>query len=316
MTDIWAPIAAWLNDDPDIKAWLTDAELNVLKTTEDATLKLWKALTQYQGFDIKHIIRKMIINRKSYEASAIRLDTSIALTVNGKTENFAYTNLETMASDIKFLIFLFAARGSKWEKFTSKSYKEVNTIMDWMASKYQLDKKVNDPNAALGPDIITIPRIAACFPAVICDYFHKGYGKCLLTYDDLGLPDHLKVSASLLCPFTNAMIPSTWCNGITSPHIMFFLVHVIVDDVIHKKKEDYTNLIDIFSYYSASYNSPGTPLRSRVAFMTKIGFVNAQKDGFPDDLAILQPALETILSGLRPQDKNLKTVIKDLAKLK
>jgi hypothetical protein len=44
----------------------------------------------------------------------------------------------------------------------------VKDITDWLFEKYGIDTTVNDPMASLDADLITVPRIVACFPGKIC----------------------------------------------------------------------------------------------------------------------------------------------------
>lgn len=62
-TSYWDGIISWLKEDNSIAEWLTAEEIQCLKNLNDETLEIWKAATQYQGFDVKLILRNM---RKNY----------------------------------------------------------------------------------------------------------------------------------------------------------------------------------------------------------------------------------------------------------
>lgn len=103
----------------------------------------------------------------------------------------------------------FATRGSVWKKFNSKRFSELDSVIGFLQTKYNIDGDVRDSNVSLSPDLITIPRIAACFPFKICDYFHLGYGKVLYTAEDLGFPDNTAAPKALFCTFVTAALIRT-----------------------------------------------------------------------------------------------------------
>jgi hypothetical protein len=53
----WSSIISWLREDPELADWLSDAEANIPSNDRMANMPVWKALTLYQGFDIKRIAR-------------------------------------------------------------------------------------------------------------------------------------------------------------------------------------------------------------------------------------------------------------------
>jgi hypothetical protein len=95
---------------------------------------------------------------------------------------------------------MFSERRSTNKKYTSKSTDTVKQMMDWMIEKYGINTTVNAPLTSLDPDTITIPRIVACFPAKIREYYHNGFGNSLVTFRDLGLSSGDGFSKSILCP--------------------------------------------------------------------------------------------------------------------
>jgi hypothetical protein len=83
----------------------------------------------------------------------------------------------------------------------------VKDITDWLIKKYGSDTTVNDPMASLDSDLITVPRIAACLPGKICEYYHMGYGNALVTIYVLSITNPGKLSREILCPHFTALIP-------------------------------------------------------------------------------------------------------------
>jgi hypothetical protein len=60
----------------------------------------------------------MIKNYDKYMAEKQISEVTFRVIVNNQPREFTYTNKETMTSDIEFLIFLFAERGSTNKKYT------------------------------------------------------------------------------------------------------------------------------------------------------------------------------------------------------
>jgi hypothetical protein len=83
----------------------------------------------------------------------------------------------------------------------------VKDITGWLIEKFGIDTTVNVPIASLDPDLITVPRIVACFPGNICEFYHRGYGNALVTYYDLSITNPGKLSRAILCPHFTALIP-------------------------------------------------------------------------------------------------------------
>jgi hypothetical protein len=255
----WGPITAWLREDPELAEWLTEAEADILASDRLQDLPVWKAVLTNQGFDIKRIVRNMIKSFKTYMELSEPREVTVDV-VGGRKTAFRYTNRESMASDIEFLIFFFAGRPTK-TKYIAKSHKEISTITNWLIEKYKIDITVNLPLTAIDPDVVTIPRIFACFPTKICEYFHEGCGNPLVSFLELNVRNPENLSRCILCPHFTALLPTELMRISTDMHVISFLVHIIVDDVLHKKKGNYTPLENIYTYYAAEYHHPATPQR-------------------------------------------------------
>nr|QQM16266.1 putative nucleocapsid protein [Degsystermes virus] len=311
----WDSIVRWLREDEEIRIWLTRAEAQVLENERLMELPIWKALLQYQGFDIKRIVRNMVRTSREYIRTAEYQEVNIRLRIGDQEHDFNYSNTQTMAMDVEFIIFLFSERGSTNAKYTNKSLEQVTMIMNWMIEKYNINITVNAPMTALDPDMVTVPRIVACFPAKICEYFHRNYGNALATFIDIGIPQPGDISRSVLCPHFTALLPRDIMRRSTSMQVVSFLVHVVVDDVLHKKQGNYTPLENIFTYYSAEYHTPGTPQPSRIAFCRRMNLLTPDEAGF---LPILEGAAvfcENRIRELRPNDPRRDAVIEQVKRL-
>ncbi|KAL1509943.1 hypothetical protein ABEB36_004607 [Hypothenemus hampei] len=168
----WEEVVAVLRTVPEISEWFEAEDPANLKEITRVTLEIWKEATLYQGFDVYRIIKLLRANYQAYMASLLEEQVSYEVTVNGTKKTFRYSNNEKLTTDIHFILFLFANRGCSVQKVLEKSTDQIRTVMDWLISKLNLDITENEPGRSLGPDIITIPRIAACFPTVFCNVFH------------------------------------------------------------------------------------------------------------------------------------------------
>lgn len=317
MASYWDGVVEWLKEDEAINKWLDEDQIAILKELDNTKLELWKAATQYQGFDVKLILRNM---KKNYDAFMKAVtETTITETIKTPTGKFPfkYSNHEKMMEDITFIIFIFATRGSDWDKIKSKSVDQVKLVMSWMVDKYGLDTEKNNAGASLRPDAVTVPRVAACFPMKVCDFFHKGMEKPLISMIDLTSDaDFIAATTkAILSSSFPACIPPTWVVKDSSVHYITFLVAVMNDEVLHRKDGHLTPLTSMLSYYSACYRSNETPLKSRVAWCSQKGLGNPQNTGFSADFLKIVDASHTKIMEKRSSDPALKTVIMELYNL-
>lgn len=131
--------------------------------------EFWK-YQRYQSFDIKRILLNMKITCGPYMRDVETLSREIKIKTASGDKAFKYSNKESMARYIFFFCFLFANRGSIWDKVIQKSIPQIKDILEWLKVKYVIDTNVRDSNNLLDPDLVTIQRIAACFP--LCIFVH------------------------------------------------------------------------------------------------------------------------------------------------
>lgn len=187
------------------------------------------------------ILSKALTTHKTY-TSALLADPSkieeitTKVTVGGVEKTFTYSNNKSFATDIKFIISLFAARGCNWERIKQKSIDEVATVMEFLKEKLDLDVEKRTPGAALSPDMVTVARLAACFPLITCNVYASGHSKILVSSEQIGLPE--EIAKQILCPFFTGLIPKTFVKADQGVIILFFLIHVLIDNLIHKKEKE------------------------------------------------------------------------------
>jgi hypothetical protein len=323
----WAPIISWLREDEQIAEWLTEAEATLLSSDRRNNLPVWEAILEYQRSDkkiirqstnikdLKRTMRNMIKNRDYYMETKDLQRVEIRVRVGDEDRTISYTNRETMVSDMEFLIFFFAKHGFTNRKYTSKSLEEVSMIAGWLIEKYGIDISVNLPLTAIAPDVVTLPRIVACFPAKVCKYYHLGFSNTLATFLDIGLVRPEGLSRSLLCPHFTALLPRELMRRSTTMQYVSFLVHVVTDDILHKKAGNYTDLENILIYYSAEYHNPCTPHDSRLVFCDHMGLLTPTRESFLPILENLRDSSISKIRALRPQDPRLENVIQELDRL-
>lgn len=253
----------------------------------------------------------------TYITSTASNDVKTTLRVKDKTVTFNYTNMEKMMEDITFIIFIFATRGSDWEKIRNRSIEQIKTVMGWMADKYGIDTSKNIAGASLKPEAVTVPRIAACFPMKVCDFFHKGFGKPLISMSEL--PDGNEfanvASKAILSSSFPACIPPAWVEKTSSIHYITFLVAVMNDDVLHRNDGKITSLTSMLSYYSACYRSNATPNKSRLAWCIARDFGDDENKKFNPLILKIVDSCHTMIGQLRANDPAIKSVLDDLGDL-
>ncbi|KAG5877608.1 hypothetical protein JTB14_010295 [Gonioctena quinquepunctata] len=133
---------------------------------------------------------------------------------------------------------------------------------------------------------------------------YKAIGKLMVSHEQAGLSD--TVSKALLCPNFTSCIPI----------LLFFLIQLIVDDVIHRGDENITNLDDMFNYYRAAYDSLAMPSVSTVKYCTSIAVANVTNNGFSTPIVQAAILAEDKMRSRRPNDAALAKFIQNLEELK
>ncbi|KAL1516476.1 hypothetical protein ABEB36_000385 [Hypothenemus hampei] len=260
------------------------------------------------------------IHRKKEETN-----TAIDKTIDTICVEENCTTLETISNvvtvnegevflDIHFTLFLFANRGCSVQKVLEKSTDQIKTVMDWLISKLNLDISENEPGRSLGPDIITIPRIAACFPTVFCNVFHAREAKPIVTLSQLNLPE--ATSHAVLCPALASCVPPECVERSENVHMVFFCVHVLLDDVLHKKDKRFTELDQMFAYYKAAYGSVACPPRARAKFMKSLNLLAPGDLTFAPVIKSVIAHCRSLIQQSRASDQDLPSILAQVQDLK
>jgi hypothetical protein len=91
-------------------------------------------------------------------------------------------------------------------------------------------------------------------------------------------------------------------------HFVSFLVHIVVDDMVHKKQ-------DIFTYYCADINSPGTPEQGSQSFCVRMGLVAPWSVRFLPQVEGLKQFCAEKISHLRSDDTKVSPIMDELEHL-
>lgn len=109
-----------------------------------------------------------------------------------------------MTRDLKLLIELFVSRDNV-ERILTRTVNTRANFYRCLIAKYQIDKTTRKSRSQIGPKVITLRRIAICFPIITCDIYHSGSGKVLFTAEQMGIEG--PTSRAILTTYFTACIP-------------------------------------------------------------------------------------------------------------
>lgn len=290
MENYWEDVITYPRSAPAVRAWLdADDEKTSIREIAEADLEDWTSALQYKGFNILNILTLV---KKSYDdytnsAKGEPVVFEVVYSTGGVTKRFGYTNQQKLSRDIHMMITLFMVRGNNLEKIKEKSMGNMSDLINCLVEKLSIDVEHHNPTTSLEPNLITMPRLCACFPIIACDIQEKLVAKSVCTFSDLGING--EVSSVILTPFFTSCIPrESIVIGIENMHLLFFVVHIVVDDILHRKKRDFTELQAMLQYYQAAYDSPAVPHRSRLAYCRAKNLIIAGGKKFTNVLQIAQ----------------------------
>lgn len=238
---------------------------------EEEVLKDWSDACAYEGFNVKEFMILLVQKRNNWLASRQRKeDTVVKYSAGGKEKTFKYNSHESLMKDLCFLILVFLQRGSSWDKIVNKTNDGVVKIMKLMKEKYDIDTSKRAASSSVGKDVVTLPRIAACFPIRILQFLEMGVGRVLVDVSVLG---DYNIPTWMQHPAMASVVPiQAAASSIRALRIFAFGVCVLTDDVLHRNDGKYTKLETIKTYMDASYNTPAVPDGARKSFLEAVGF--------------------------------------------
>ena len=105
-------------------------------------------MTEYQGFDIKRMIKHLY---RKYQEGVQAVQMSVVdknVIIEGeRSVRFKYTNQEEFYKEIAFLILIFATRGSNWLRIVEKSSEEMKAMMEHFQARYNFDTRHREPGS-------------------------------------------------------------------------------------------------------------------------------------------------------------------------
>lgn len=257
--DSWRIITEWFSEDKDLE-WVKDGLVDF--TIQQEELAGWEQAVRYQGFDVKILLKKLKASFTRYETQARETTSFIYKTKDGD-KTFSYSNKEHIMKDIALMLYMFANRGTSWTHLKQKSRKEFQDIMLWMEEKYQIDTSKREAGQSVGPEVVIVSRIAACFPLKVCEFFDNNHGRILFPLKEI---DIASPTRSIYCGSFTSMIPM---NDATYSclHYISFYTHYLNDRVLHADKGKYTKIKQMMTYYKAAHNSVAVPNGARLKYM-------------------------------------------------
>lgn len=76
---------------------------------------------------------------------------------------------------------------------------------------------------------------------------------------------------------------------------------VRLDDIIHKKEKNFTNIEQLMTYYKAGFHSPATPEAARLEVFKKIGIVEGPGNSIKQDILDINTACTEALTAMRTE---------------
>lgn len=176
MSDPWTEITRWFAEDRKLQ-WVKDDIAN-FKIADDI-VDGWEEAVRYQGFDVRVPLKKMRVSYEKYTGKESVKEVSFMFKKGNQDHEFKYSNKEHIMKDIAIalILYMFANRGTSWEHLKQKSRAEFQEIMGWLEEKYSIDTTKRAPGSSVGPEVVLVSRIAACFPIKVCEFLTKATGE-------------------------------------------------------------------------------------------------------------------------------------------
>jgi len=200
-----------------------------------------------------------------------------------------------------FLIILFLQRGAVISKIAKKSARDFAAAMRMLIAKYNIRADTEGQRRRqiepLGPEIITLPRIAACLPQLTTNLYANGFGRAIANFSEFdGAP-----SAIFSPMFASVVRKSYVLNGLKyNIHPQLMLIAILIDNVLHMH-DKVTSLDAIWTYYLAAYQSTVMLDTARIEQCNEFGVCN---DGhFVPEITNLQDHCLRRIRELRPHDR-------------
>jgi hypothetical protein len=279
--------------------------LSVLDT-ELSFLNIVNEIAKYQGFNPREIIKQLLdlytTTKEDILADPSGLETIEAeIKVGNEMQHFRFSNNQDFHQDMQFICMMFITRGAAFDKIMRKSTETMSRVMNLLKVKYNINTTKRRPGTSLDSKTITIPRIAASFPAITVGLFHKNFGRSII--DSSQLFAEIDLPRAIFSPMIASVLPKT--NN--APLAVILLIAVKTDDVLHQT-DNKTALQALFQYLMASYNSTAVTEMVKQKNCEVWGIGSRMNGAFtynPIILGLVQRSKASI-SELRSNDPNLQ----------
>lgn len=144
-------------------------------------------------------------------------------------------------------------------KIAKKSARDFAAVARMLTAKYNIrvaeEGERRRRAEALGPKVITLPRIAACFAQLTTNLYHREFGRAIINLSEFVI-DGMEPPKALFSPMFSSVVRKSYLVGQTmvNIHPQLMLINILVDNMLHVR-DRVTPLNQIWTYYLASYNS-------------------------------------------------------------
>lgn len=264
---------------------------------------------RYIGFDPAVILKKLI---RSYRESLRqpKVSFTIQFEEHGEESSWNYTNQEELSKDMTFLIITFLQRGAVISKISKKSPKDFTGVLKMLVAKYNIrivDETDRRRRAeALGPEIVTLPRIAACMAQLTTSLYHHGFGRAIANFDEFG-----DLPSAMFSPMFASVVRKTYVRNEVKENIhpQLVLIAILIDNVLHLR-DKVTPLDQIWTYYLAAYQSKVVLDNARVRQCQVFGICD-ENGYFIDDILDQRERCKRRIKELRPHER-IEDFIKEM----
>lgn len=296
--------------DEDAKTYFSTIDSSVMNQ-DIRFITALSEIARYEGFNPRQMMSMLFKSHKDTATAISQNDEAFTeiktnIEIDGIVSEFKFTNNMAFMSDMEFICLMFITRGAAYEKIMKKSGDTMENCMKMMRAKYNINVGTRRPGSSLDSKIVTIPRIAATFPNVTINLFHKGFGR--LIFDKNLLFPGVEVPRALLSPMMPSMLPKV--NDV--PLAVMLAVAVKTDDVLHQVTNK-TSLQALYQYMIASYSSAATTERVKCKYAVEWGLgirsgLN-QVFSYNDSVKGLRSRAKDSIRESRPHDGNLESIL-------
>nr|UHM27529.1 MAG: hypothetical protein SLSPV1s3_gp1 [Sanya lschnura senegalensis phenuivirus 1] len=211
---------------------------------------------QYQGFNAKTVLLEILRHYRNLKENAIRPFTIGGLEVKHKD----------LTRDSQLVCLLFCQRGTKLNKIKTRATTDLEALVDHLKMAFHIQD-----SAPKNPKDITMARFAACHPNIVCEMYHLGLGRPLISLNQVRLSENL--SMACLSNLFPSVCPLEDKDGNSCIDVLLRIAKEI-DKVINTRP---TEVEKIRGYVLAANQSPLVPRSLRVKLMEKWGFMESER---------------------------------------